>query len=209
MRQSVESLSCRFCRRATSMRLLGAAMAIEAWPHYRPPLHLKTCSSAWLPQLAVAADKDIGIWIDRVTRNAGMSVACDRKLVEFTRFTYVGSPSMTADWKAARSSEWNAAHCNNLLWKEAIDNGWAVVLNIATADGGRATFKAQCRWSWISRIGSLQSGGPLSLNQIPVDGRRLHRKAGRSADLLWYAAPALRRPCRPGTKRSRCSRVRA
>ena len=96
-------------------------------------------------QLAVAADKDIGIWIDRVTRNAGMSVACDRKLVEFTRFTYIGSPSMTADWKAARSSEWNAAHCNSLLWKEAIDNGWAVVLNIATADGGRATFKAQCR----------------------------------------------------------------
>jgi hypothetical protein len=48
-------------------------------------------------QLAVAADKDIGIWIDRVTRNAGMSVACDRKLVEFTRFTYIGSTSMTAD----------------------------------------------------------------------------------------------------------------
>ena len=126
------------------MRLLCAAIAIL--PNLAPALAFddkQFCVA--VQQLAIATEKDIGIWIDRVTRNAGMSVACERKVAEFTRFTYIASASMTADWEAARSSEWNAAHCNSLLWKEAIDNGWAVVLNIATADGGRATFKAQCR----------------------------------------------------------------
>jgi hypothetical protein len=96
-------------------------------------------------QLAIAANRDIGIWIDRVTRNAGVVVACDSKAVEFTRFAHVASASMTDHWRAAKASEWNSAQCNSLFWRQAIDNGWAIVLNIASADGGRATFKAQCR----------------------------------------------------------------
>ena len=96
-------------------------------------------------QLAIAAEKDVGIWIDRLTRSAGMAVRCDRRVVDVTRFTYIASASMTAEWRAARSSEWNTTQCSSSIWKEAIDNGWAIVLNIATADGGRATFEAQCR----------------------------------------------------------------
>ena len=57
----------------------------NSWPATLSPAlpfeDLQFCVAA--QQLAVAADKDIGIWVDRVTRNAGMSVACDRKLVEF------------------------------------------------------------------------------------------------------------------------------
>jgi hypothetical protein len=101
------------------------------------------CISA--EQLAKAAEKDIGIWIDRVTRNAGMVVVCPNKVVEFTRFSYIGSASLTADWRAAKSSEWNTAQCTSMVWKEAINSGWSIVLSITTADGGRATFKAQCR----------------------------------------------------------------
>jgi membrane protease subunit (stomatin/prohibitin family) len=127
------------------MRLLRAAIAILP-ATFAPALAFddnQFCVAA--RQIAIAAEKDVGIWIDRMTRNAGMSVACEKKVAEFTRFSYVTSAAMTPDWKAARSSEWNAAHCNSLLWREAIDNGWTVVLNIATADGGRAAFKAQCR----------------------------------------------------------------
>src|SRR6266705_5594568 len=83
-------------------------------------------------QLAIAAEKDIGIWIDRLTRTAGMAVGCDRKLVEFTRFTYIASTSMTAEWRAARASEWNTTQCTSPIWREAIDNGWGIVLNVAT-----------------------------------------------------------------------------
>jgi hypothetical protein len=96
-------------------------------------------------QLAIAAEKDIGIWIDRVTRNAGMNVLCDRKVVESTRFTYLRSSSMTERWKATKASEWNATQCNSALWREAIDNGWTVLLHVASPDGGRATLKAQCQ----------------------------------------------------------------
>jgi hypothetical protein len=96
-------------------------------------------------QLAIAAEKDIGIWVDRVTRNAGMHVLCDRKVVESTRFTYLPSSSMTEQWKAAKASEWNASQCSSALWREAIGNGWTVLLYVASADGGRATLKAQCQ----------------------------------------------------------------
>ena len=96
-------------------------------------------------QLAIAAEKDIGIWVDRVTRNAGMRVVCDRKVVESTRFTYLPSSSMTEHWKAAKASEWNASQCSSALWREAIDNGWTVLLQVASPDGGRATLKAQCQ----------------------------------------------------------------
>ena len=95
-------------------------------------------------QLEIAAAKDVGIWVDRVTRNAGMKVVCDRKMIEFSRFTYIESSSMTENWKAAKSSEWNASHCSSTLWSDAIANGWIVLLNISSADGGRASFKAQC-----------------------------------------------------------------
>ena len=59
------------------------------------------CVSA--QQLAIAAEKDVGVWIDRVTRNAGMEVSCDRKTVQFTRFTYAPSASMNDAWKASKS----------------------------------------------------------------------------------------------------------
>jgi hypothetical protein len=100
---------------------------------------------AAVQQVAIAAEKDIGIWTDHTTRNAGMRIACDRKLVEFIRFTYAASTSMTADWRTTKSSEWNAGQCSSSLWREAIDNGWKIVLHIASADGGRTTLTAQCR----------------------------------------------------------------
>jgi ABC-type transporter MlaC component len=96
-------------------------------------------------QVVIAAEKDIGIWLDRVTRNAGMRTVCDQKLVEFMRFTYAASASMTADWRTAKSAEWNAGHCSSSLWREAIDNGWKIVLHISSADGGQTTLTAQCR----------------------------------------------------------------
>ena len=96
-------------------------------------------------QLAIAAEKDIGNWVDRVTRKAGMNVLCDRKIVESTRFTYLSASSMTESWKAAKASEWNVSQCSSALWREAIDHGWTVLLHVASSDGGRATLKAQCR----------------------------------------------------------------
>ena len=95
-------------------------------------------------QLAIAAEKDIGVWIDRVTRNAGMAVSCDRRTVQFTRFTYAPSASMNEAWKERKAADWNAVHCNSPIWKEAIATGWKIVLSQTAADGGQVSITAQC-----------------------------------------------------------------
>ena len=95
-------------------------------------------------QLAIATKGDVGVWIDRTTRNAGMAVSCDKRTIEFTRFTYAPSASMDQAWKARKAADWNAVHCASPIWNEAIRNGWRVTMSQASADGGRVTIVAQC-----------------------------------------------------------------
>jgi hypothetical protein len=95
-------------------------------------------------QLALAAERDVGVWIDRLTRNAGMAVSCQQMTVEYRRFSYAPSASMTADRKARKSADWNATHCGSAVWKEAISRGWKIILNETSADGGHASFTARC-----------------------------------------------------------------
>jgi hypothetical protein len=95
-------------------------------------------------QFAIAAEKDVGVWLDRVTRNAGMAVACEKKTVEFTRFTYAPSAAMDQAWKERKGEDWNAVHCGSAVWNEAIRNGWKIVLSQTSADGGRVLIAAQC-----------------------------------------------------------------
>jgi hypothetical protein len=95
-------------------------------------------------QLAIAAEKDIGVWIDRTTRNAGMAVSCEKKTVEFTRFTYAPSASMDQAWKERKAADWNAVHCASPVWSEAIHNGWKIVLSQNSADGARVLIAARC-----------------------------------------------------------------
>jgi hypothetical protein len=95
-------------------------------------------------QLAIAAEKDIGIWIDRTTRNAGMVVSCDRRIIEYRRFTYSSAASMTDAWKARTGADWNRTHCGSAVWKDAIGRGWKITLSETAADGSSITFTAQC-----------------------------------------------------------------
>jgi hypothetical protein len=100
------------------------------------------CTAA--KQFAIAAEQDVGNWLDRLTRNGGMGVWCDEKLVEFKRFTYAPSSSMTAEWKSRKAAEWSAAQCSSELWGEAIRQGWKVQLSVTASDGGQAAFNAKC-----------------------------------------------------------------
>jgi hypothetical protein len=101
------------------------------------------CAAA--KQLAVAADGDIGVWVDRQTRSAGVVVSCDRKLVEFRRFTYIRSAVMDAGWKERKAAEWNGAQCASRLWGEAIRNEWKVALSVTAVDGGHVSLNARCK----------------------------------------------------------------
>lgn len=95
-------------------------------------------------RVAAASKQDVGNWTDRVTRNAGMVVTCDKKRVEFLRFTYEPSSAMTAEWKVRKAADWNASHCASLVWREAIRGGWKVVLNVTFVDRRQAELIAQC-----------------------------------------------------------------
>src|SRR5207247_2164479 len=96
-------------------------------------------------QLAHAASKDVDLWIDRVTRNAGMVVSCSARVVEFKRFTYSPSLSRSADWKERKAEEWSAAHCTNPIWSDAIQNGWKITLALSSADGSSVSLTARCK----------------------------------------------------------------
>lgn len=96
-------------------------------------------------QLAIAVEKDIGVWIDRVTRAAGMAVSCDSKVVEFKRFTYTPSAAMDAAWRQRKTAEWNATHCSRPLWLEAVRGDWKIIMSLWAADGGHVSLQAQCR----------------------------------------------------------------
>ena len=93
---------------------------------------------------ASASELDVGVWLDRVTRNGGMGVYCDKKIVEFKRFTYALSSSMSDEWKESEAAEWNASKCGSFLWGEAILQGWKVELSVTAADGGQVVFSAKC-----------------------------------------------------------------
>ena len=95
-------------------------------------------------QIAIAADKDVGLWIDRMTRNAGMTIACERKFVEFKRFTYASSTSMNDAWRERNAAEWSSVHCTSPIWGDAIRNGWKIVLVVTSADGRQVTLSTQC-----------------------------------------------------------------
>lgn len=95
-------------------------------------------------QVAVAAEKDVGVWIDRVTRSAGIIVFCDKKVVEFRRFTYTPSAAMDAAWKERKTAEWNGTQCASRLWSQAILNDWKVALSLTAADGGQFRLDAKC-----------------------------------------------------------------
>ncbi len=133
--------------RVRATRIAAVQLGVVCWLliGVAPALALddkEFCVSA--QQLAIAAEKDVGVWIDRVTRNAGMVVSCDRKTVQFTRFTYAPSASMNEAWKASKAADWNATHCSSPIWGEAVRGGWKIVLSQTAADGGQVTITAQC-----------------------------------------------------------------
>ena len=70
------------------------------------------CSAA--RQFAAAIERDVGIWVDRTTRNAGVGVFCERKSVEFWHFTYISSASMDEAWQRRKAGDWNSKQCASL-----------------------------------------------------------------------------------------------
>src|SRR5262245_61546437 len=78
---------------------------------------------------------DVGTWSDRVTRNDGVDVECDRKVVHFKRYYSAPASALRDAWKERKAQEWESAYCKRSIWREAVDNGWIVSATVATVTG--------------------------------------------------------------------------
>jgi hypothetical protein len=93
--------------------------------------------------LARVAAGDVGTWVDRTTRNDGVEIACDRKLVHFKRTSSAPASTVRGTWKDTKTLEWQGAYCANPIWREAIDNGWLISATVTTSTGERIFFGCQ------------------------------------------------------------------
>ncbi len=93
--------------------------------------------------LARVAAGDVGTWVDRTTRNDGVEIACDRKLVHFKRTSSAPAGTLRGNWKDTKTLEWQGAYCANPIWREAIDNGWLISATVTTSTGERIFFGCQ------------------------------------------------------------------
>jgi hypothetical protein len=80
---------------------------------------------------------DVGTWADRFTRNDGVEIICDRKLVHFKRYYGAPASAVTDSWRDRKAEEWESGHCKRSPWSEAVENGWIVSSTVTTITGER------------------------------------------------------------------------
>ena len=80
---------------------------------------------------------DVGTWHDRVTRNDGIEISCERKLVHFKRHYSVSAGALQGPWKERKAREWEGTTCNRSLWRGGSGNGWGISGTVATLTRGR------------------------------------------------------------------------
>jgi hypothetical protein len=117
--------------------VVGAAMSTPA----RAFDNTQFCQA--VGQLSRAAKRDIGTWINRTTRNDGVELFCDRKLVHFKRYASTPGSGLREAWKEARTEEWRSTTCINPIWREAVDNGWIISTTVTTATGEKVWFACE------------------------------------------------------------------
>lgn len=86
-------------------------------------------------QFVRAATGDVGTWIDRTTRNDGVEILCNRKMVHFKRYSTTPASGLSETWTDRKVQEWESAYCSKPMWREASQNGWIVSATVTTVKG--------------------------------------------------------------------------
>jgi hypothetical protein len=127
-------------RRGSSVRgvLIGFALAaIAAAAADTPARAFEDTQFCLAIREMTRSAADIGTWHDRVTRNDGIEISCERKLVHFKRHYSVSANALRGEWKERKVQEWEGTTCNRSLWREAIDNGWIISATLTTVTSER------------------------------------------------------------------------
>ena len=84
-----------------------------------------------------SARTDVGTWADRFTRNDGVEIICERKLVHFRRYYGAPASALREAWKERKAEEWESGYCKRPMWSEAVENGWTISATVTTITGER------------------------------------------------------------------------
>lgn len=121
--------------RAPLQLLVGAFVALAAATGAWAQAFDNTQFCLAVREITRYAQGDVGNWTDRVTRNDGVEVACERKVVHFKRYFKAPSASQGAAWKETRAQDWESTYCQRSIWRQAVDNGWIVSATVTTSSG--------------------------------------------------------------------------
>jgi hypothetical protein len=94
-------------------------------------------------QMAQAAARDVGTWLDRSTRNDGFEIICSRKLVHFKRHFSAPASALRGDWKDKKAEEWQRSTCAQPPWRDAVEGGWLISATVTTVTAERVWFACQ------------------------------------------------------------------
>jgi hypothetical protein len=87
---------------------------------------------AVVKELMRAVAADVGTWTDRQTRNDGVDIGCDTKVVHFKRYSNTPASALGEGWRERQAENWESAYCKRSIWREAVDNGWVVSATVTT-----------------------------------------------------------------------------
>ena len=138
--------------RASLLIMIGASTLLSAAAS--SPSHAfdntQFCQAAG--QLTRAATRDVGTWINRTTRNDGVELFCDRKIVHFKRYASTPGSGLRDAWRDSKTEEWQSITCANAMWREAVDNGWLISATVTTVTGEKVWFACQPGGSAFHRV---------------------------------------------------------
>ena len=123
--------------RASWLMLMGASAVLAAATGTPARAFDNTQFCLAVREIARSAAGDAGSWVDRFTRNDGVEIVCDQKLVHFKRYFGAPASALRDAWQERKAEEWEGAYCKRPLWREAVDNGWIVSATVTTVTGQR------------------------------------------------------------------------
>ncbi len=122
--------------RALSLATTAAAALLAVWAGpARAFDDAQFCVA--VKELIRSAVGDVGTWTDRLTRNDGVEIGCDRKVVHFKRHYSAPASALGAGWRERQAELWEGTYCKRSIWREAIENGWVVSATLTTVTGER------------------------------------------------------------------------
>jgi hypothetical protein len=122
----------RFSLLTAGVAALALALAAEAAQAFDDN---QFCVAA--KEFVRSAEGDVGTWTDRFTRNDGVEIGCERKVVHFKRHYSAPASALREGWRERQAELWESTYCKRSIWREAIDNGWVVAATLTTVTGER------------------------------------------------------------------------